>query len=124
MSTNALRFRHISKKRSEKDLNALNQCWNMVGMQIFASGIFQNDFENVLLILFGMLKYIRLGFIVYSRMVCLFILVKHAIQVAPILKERMMAAGTLMITFQPHKGKAKPKPNLMSNDSKDMNHFT
>ena len=78
----------------------------MVGMQIFASGIFQNDFENVLLILFGMLKYIRFGFIVF--MVCLFILVKHAIQVAPILKERMMAAGTLMITFQPHKGKAKP----------------
>ena len=66
----------------------------------------------------------KVGFIVYSRMVCLFILVKHAIQVAPILKERMMAAGTLMITFQPHKGKAKPKPNLMSNDSKDMNHFT
>ena len=47
----------------------------------------------------------------YNHMVCLYILVKQAIQVAPILKERMMAAGTLMITFQPHKGKAKPKPN-------------
>ena len=56
-------------------------------------------------------------------MVYLFILVKHAIQVAPILKERMMAAGTLMITFQPHKGKAKPKPNLMSNDSKESFHM-
>lgn len=66
MWTNALRFQHISKMRFEKDLNALNQCWNMVGMQIFASGIFQNDFENVLLILFGMPKYIRLGFIDYE----------------------------------------------------------
>ena len=111
MWTNALRFQHISKIRFEKDLNALNQFWNMVGTQIFASGIIQYDFENVLLILFGMPKYIRLGFIVYNHMFCLFILVKHAIQVAPILKERMMAAGTLMITFQPHKGKAKPKPN-------------
>ena len=113
MLTNALRFQRILKMRFEKDLNALNQCWNMVGMQIFASGIFQNDFENVQLTLYGTLKYIRSEFIASNHMVCLFILVKHAIQVAPILKERMMAAGTLMITFQPHKGKAKPKLNLM-----------
>ena len=59
MWTNALKFRPILKMRYEKDLNVLNQFWTMGGMQTFVSGTFLSDFENVLSILFGMLKYIR-----------------------------------------------------------------
>lgn len=69
-----------------------------VGTRTYASGISRNGWDHGQSTQFGMPKFTRL-FLSIS-----FFCHNQLYQVAPILKERMMNAGTLMVTFQPHKG--------------------